>query len=470
MLKKLSLLMLVPILALSLVVTSCGGDDGVVHSFSLAGTLFENLGGSVNDPDHDELVYDPSEWVMIAAVSAPARLAQHNFRLEGLSVEQMTGWRAADALPGVSGSFTTMTDIIVLQNPSGTFGEAGFVPAVTLDLRNLVTLTNVPGHAYWIEIPTVGLVHDNVLGPAWRLYLHERITAIRPPTHGWAGFRLTLEDVHGYDVTFIRGSREVAVPINFLGDLVDALVADPPTPSMPTLPPNVTFPLAAELLDFVGSGSGLRGMWVGRAQNITAPSGRAAVDQPEENGADTLVGNLTLDSVVSTTGVVTVNYSDLEVDGNPAILGTDFNLAWTAGAQSGTGAVVDVVAEGILGEDITFTATPIGPIEGTIAPLTVTGVYQITLAATTVTGGATITLTPTPGDTFLQRGEDFLITVTAAGGSITELSFSGVASVVAQGGATLTPPVAGYEFLYVVTTADAAPSGVITITPAITDV
>ena len=161
--KKLFGALLVPILALGMLFTSCGGgDDGVTHDVQLFASRFVEVNpGSVS-------------WALELSFSRPIALRDSEVRLEG-----------------------TRVSIVYVYN-----AEGERVPTELVEIVN---------------IPLVGIVHDNVLGPAYRLSLHQNVEAIPEPLdetrgghgyeHGWSQFLVTISDVPGYNISYAVRSR-----------------------------------------------------------------------------------------------------------------------------------------------------------------------------------------------------------------------------------------------------------------------
>lgn len=180
--KKLLLLMLVPILALSLVVVGCGGDDdgGFEHNVELVGTRFYDMGGAVG-------------YTLEAVFSRPIDIRTRDVRLEGLRVDR---WYMVEDEEGNSVRYLD-----------------SLTPAALIGISNHADFDH-----FWVNIPLVGQIHHDVLGPAHVFPLHESVDAIEQPLEGWYVFRVTIGDVEGYNVTHAIGSRIVSYGDNLAAD------------------------------------------------------------------------------------------------------------------------------------------------------------------------------------------------------------------------------------------------------------
>ena len=208
--KKLLLMMLVPILALSFVITSCGGDDdGFVHNVELVGSGFNSVDGT-------------DLWALFAVFDRPIDVRTRDFRVEGLRVDRHYGFETS-AMETTTAPTTRPADpwlpVGTTFNPNRLIIGVNDMNMVT-DTINFADFEGFGNHAnaFWVNIPLAGLVHGDVVGPAHVVILHELISAVPPPLQGWAGFRLTMGDVEGYNVTHGRGARMIMADWNAFFD------------------------------------------------------------------------------------------------------------------------------------------------------------------------------------------------------------------------------------------------------------
>ena len=204
--KKLLLMMLVPILALSFAITSCGGDDdGFVHNVELVGSGF-------GPADVTDL------WALFAVFDRPIDVRTRDFRVEGLRVDRAYGFETlamqVTTAPTVRPA-TPWLPVGTAFNPNRLIIGVDAMNMVT-DTINVADFEGFTNHenAFWVNIPLAGLVHGDVVGASHAVILHEQIRAIPAPVVGWAGFRLTMGDVEGYNVTHGRGARMVSANWN----------------------------------------------------------------------------------------------------------------------------------------------------------------------------------------------------------------------------------------------------------------
>ena len=207
--KKLLLVMLVPILAFSMVITSCGGDDedGVTHYVRHVGTGLGVFGSGTET---------------LGVVEVMFNRAVHTFHgqylFEGLHVED---WYYVD---DAYGNPVRYLDTIVASE----LYRVG---------------DNSPYH-WWVELPLVGGVHGGVVGPLHMIVLHETVDLIPAPAEGWYAFRVNVSDIPGYNVSSTFGARNAMVSGNLLynweafmngsrlsGEFVGRYAPDPEAPT-----------------------------------------------------------------------------------------------------------------------------------------------------------------------------------------------------------------------------------------------
>ena len=406
--KKLLLMMLVPILALSMVITSCGGDDddGIFNGnptyHRIQGVWF-----------HDDGLEGAQGHTLHWFLATPSQVA----------VSDLVG--ATGVGSRTDFAFASMPGDTMFQGRY--FNENAFRIAFISRLNELESITtDIPSTTLWpviLDQTTPGTALDQEFETVFRDMF---------PTN-FFGVQLL-------NVSLWRGFVEDVVFYLQAGDIVTLI------------------PFSLNFHAYYGGAhiGRIHGFWielddqdpmsqqlwvterfvVRHAENQLIPQfGLYSRIMPEDGplppDPTALGGDLDITSVALADGEITIDVTGLTFQSAAATLGTHFDLYYQVGVGAETAVVGGVVPAGSVaagvGQVITIIARPTAPATGADITTTVT-VYRVGLATPTViVGTPTITFTPPVGTNwYLQVGDDFEFGI-AAISPTTDIDFTGAA-------------------------------------------